>query len=42
MTQSTTYENRAASAAGVGIPFAAVVIAMLPAVLEALKRPDKP
>ncbi len=34
MTQSTTIENRAASAAGVGIPFAAVVLAMLPAVLD--------
>jgi EmrB/QacA subfamily drug resistance transporter len=34
MTQSTTYHDRAASAAGVGIPFAAVVLAMLPAVLD--------
>jgi EmrB/QacA subfamily drug resistance transporter len=34
MTQSTTFEHRTAAAAGVGIPFAAIVLAMLPAVLD--------
>jgi EmrB/QacA subfamily drug resistance transporter len=34
MADSTTFEHRTASAAEVGIPFAAIVLAMLPAVLD--------
>ena len=34
MTHSTTLDSRTEAAAAVGVPFAAIVLAMLPAVLD--------